>query len=526
MKDNNSIFINQVGYSLKDSKYAFLMGDFHEGTDLFEVFDVKTNACVYSGKVSLSQKDDARAGQPIYLADFSELENPGQYYVQSKDAKSFNFKIEKNVYKDLYFKTLNYFNLSRCGQGICHTGEAEIYGTNQTKNVQGGWHDAGDYGRYIVAGAKTVMDLLIAYKNTRDSFTDFDILSEVRFELEWMLQMQRDDGAVYHKISCYHFCAFIMPEEEKDKLVLSPVSTAATADFAGVMAYSSAFFEDIDPNFARNLLAAAKKAQLYLDSHEDEFFINPPEITTGGYGDRNVSDERYFALCALWAATGDNSLLEKAVRIRTLQKQRPLDPATPWDRGWTESFGWGMVSGYGTEILLENSERIKDFTLLNSIRSDVLKGADEIMGIVNQSAFKTCLQHFGWGSNGAVCDQAHLLMLAYSINGKPEYKAAAKYQLDYILGANPLNICYVTGCGSKSPLHPHHRPSGASGIVTAGMLSGGPSEWLQDECAKQNLQGQPPLKCFIDAQPSYSTNEVAIYWNSTFVYLLAKTADF
>lgn len=525
MKDNNSIFINQVGYGLTDSKIAYISSDARQkagGTDLFELCDASTGYCLYSGKIQGDGSIDRGAGQAIYKAEFSDFQTPGQYFVKFGQEKSFDFIIAKGVYQNLYFSTLNYFKLSRCGQGICHTSPADIYGSDQTKNVQGGWHDAGDYGRYVVAGAKAIMDLLLAYDSSKDSFKDFDILDEVRFELKWMLQMQREDGGVYHKITCYHFCGFVMPEEETERQVLSPVSTAATADFAGVAAYSAKYFEGADPEFARQLIEAAKKSQAYLDSHEDELFINPPEITTGGYGDRNVSDERYFALCSLWAALGDEEYLKRAMEIRARQKDRPLDPNCPWDKGWQECFGWGMVAGYGTEILLANAEKMKNQALVNSLSADVLSQAREILEISKNSAFGTCVERFGWGSNGAVCDQAHLLMLAYSIKKDEEFKKAAKKQIDYILGCNPLDLCYITCQGSRYPVNPHHRPSGASGQLMPGMLSGGPSEWLQDECAKENLQGQPPLKCFIDAQPSYSTNEVAIYWNSAFVYLLAK----
>lgn len=525
MKNNNSIYINQVGYLPGDSKIAYISSQVRqsqEGTDLFELCDTATGKTLYSGKIQGSGNVDKGAGQAIYTADFSDFQTSGKYFIKFGQEKSFDFQISSDVYRDLYFSTLNYFKLSRCGQGLCHTSPADVYGTDQTKNVHGGWHDAGDYGRYVVAGAKTIMDLLLAYNSSKDSFKDFDILAEVRFELEWMLQMQREDGGVYHKITCYHFCGFVMPAQETERQVLSPVSTAATADFVGVTAYSAQYFEGTDPEFARKLIEAAKKSQAYLDSHEDEFFINPPEITTGAYGDRNVSDERYFALCSLWAALGDETYLNRALVIRAQQKDRPLDPNCPWDRGWVESFGWGMVAGYGTEILLANAEKIKNRALVNSLCADVLTQAMEILEISNNSAFGTCLLHFGWGSNGAVCDQAHVMMMAYSISKKEEFKKAAKKQIDYILGCNPLDLCYITCQGSRYPVNPHHRPSGASGKLMPGMLSGGPSEWLQDECAKENLQGQPPLKCFIDAQPSYSTNEVAIYWNSAFVYLLAK----
>lgn len=54
------------------------------------------------------------------------------------------------------------------------------------------------------------------------------------------------------------------------------------------------------------------------------------------------------------------------------------------------------------------------------------------------------------------------------------------------------------------------------------MLVGGPCAGLNDEYARTHLQNLPALKCYADAEPSYSTNEVAIYWNSAFVYVLSQ----
>ena len=85
-----------------------------------------------------------------------------------------------------------------------------------------------------------------------------------------------------------------------------------------------------------------------------------------------------------------------------------------------------------------------------------------------------------------------------------------------------MNLCYVTGNGYRSPLRPHHRQSGFIGDVMPGMLAGGPSAGLQDAVAKKELQGKAPLLCYIDDTGSYSTNEIAIYWNSPLICLLAK----
>ena len=514
------IFINQIGYRPSDIKTVFVSEKQKGKEDTFTLCKCSDNSLVFTGQFVKAPLDTESVEQ-YYTGDFSSVNSNGEYYISVGGEKSFAFKISDAPYNDVFLSSLKYFTDSRCGQGLCHTGVAEIYGSTEKKDVQGGWHDAGDYGRYVVAGSKAVMDLLMAYKECPEKFKAFDILSEVRFELEWMLQMQREDGAVYHKISCYHFCAFVMPEEEKDTLVLAPVSTAATADFAGCLAYAYGIFKKSDSAFADQLLQAAIKAQNYLFSHDDEFYINPPEITTGGYGDRDVRDERYFALCSLFAATGDSNYLKHAIKIREDKTNEEPDPEHPWNSGWHEVFGWPFVSGYGTAILLENKENLSA-ELLSIIKDGIISQAEKSLETCNASAFKYCTKFVMWGSNGAICDVAHVLLLAYDFTGRPEFFNAAKAQIDYILGCNPVNYCYITCAGSKSPVNPHHRPSGALKKVFPGMLAGGPSAGLNDAYAKEHLAGLPPLKCYVDAVPSYSTNEVAIYWNSSFVYLLAR----
>ena len=523
MKESE-IFINQLGYRPHDKKNLVVSKEAKGEAKEFSVCQKADGKVVFSASL-YEAAEDPQSGSGYFTGNFSAVKAEGDYYVSVGAGRSFDFKISDKVYDEVTLSTLKYFTDSRCGQGLCHTGTAEVYGTGEKKDVQGGWHDAGDYGRYIVAGTKAVMDLLLAYKKCPEKAASFNLLSEVRFELEWMLQMQRDDGAVYHKISCYHFCPFIMPQEEKDQLVLAPVSTAATADFAGCLAYASGFYKaegpEHDEAFAKKLLDAALKAQTYLFSHDDELYINPPEITTGGYGDRDVRDERYFALCSLFAATGEENYLNQALKIREDKKKDTPDPKHPWNCGWQEGFGWPFVTGYGTECLLEVADQLPE-ELLAEISSGIISQAEKYLTLSNESVFKYCSKFVMWGSNGAICDLAHVMLMAYDLTGREDFKDAAKAQIDYIFGCNPLNYCYVTGAGTKQVLNPHHRPSGASGKVYPGMLSGGPCSALLDAYAKEHLTGRPPLKCFADAQPSYSTNEVAIYWNSALVYVLFR----
>lgn len=533
----NHIYVNQIGYTPLQIKQGFAPAAKFPNASSFSI--INSEGKTVFQKDLITSKADNLYKSDVLVADFSEFTAEGKYKLQIESAtgleKSYEFQIRTKIFNNLFYSTLNYFTLSRCGQDInqdpaywnhkaCHTGIAEIYGTNESKQVLGGWHDAGDYGRYIVAGSKTVMDLLLAYDSLPENYSDFNILDEVRFELEWMLQMQREDGAVYHKISCYHFCAFIMPEQENDKLVLAPISTAATADFAGCLAYAAKYFSSTDADFSNRLIEAAKKAQEYLDCHEDELYRNPEGITTGGYGDWNVKDERYFALCSLFAATGNTDYLTKAIEIREKALSLPDTPDEPWKRNWIESFGWGSVAGYGTEILLKNTDKFPETnkSYVEKLKTAVIEAANGASKYSNESNFGVALKNTFWGCNGLLCDFAHMMLLAYDLTGDKKYWTASEKQVNYLLGCNPLDICYVTGSGTNYTKHPHHRPSGATGKLMPGMLAGGPCAGLHDQAAKSMLQGKDPLLCYIDVQASYSTNEIAIYWNSPFVYLLAK----
>ena len=115
---------------------------------------------------------------------------------------------------------------------------------------------------------------------------------------------------------------------------------------------------------------------------------------------------------------------------------------------------------------------------------------------------------------------------AWALTGDKRYLDAASEQLHYLLGRNPMGLCYVTGCGTDAVKHPHHRPSGFLGMAMPGMLSGGPCDWLADETVKGILtKDTPPAKCLCDMTGSYSTNEVTVYWNSALIQLLASVTE-
>lgn len=506
-----NIQINQLGYTPAMRKIAVMHGKL---SDSLRIMDADGNT-VLTLPVTAERTDIW--GDQVAQADFSALTTPGTFTLHCGEESSWPFPIADAPYQPCLTALVDMFYYQRCGGEVdaragifahpaCHATPARVYGSEKFRDVNGGWHDAGDFGRYIVPAAKAVADLLLAWQWNPAAFAApglTSLLEEARWELEWMLKMQREDGGVYHKVSCARFCGMIMPHEEKEELIISPVSSTATGDFAACMAMASRFYAAQDVAFSHRLLAAARRAWDFLQASEPILFRNPEGISTGGYGDRSDADERLWAHVELAITTGEEPYLS-AAREAILQQDRSR-----------VSLGWGDVSGYAA---LEGLQLPEELACL--CRQWVLTGADNALLRINPYGI-TMTERLPWGSNMNISNDGMVFYQAWLLTSDVKYRLAAEQQLHYLLGVNPVDYCYVSCFGSNPMLHPHHRPSVALGVCQPGMLSGGAASGMMDACAREHLQGQPAGKAFIDKHESYSTNEICVYWNSPMVALLA-----
>ena len=518
------IMTNQVGYT-PDAKKTAVFRDVTNETS-FSVINADTKSVVYTGEL-YGETENLYAEETDWLGDFSEITEPGRYYITCGNLDdSYEFEISENVYGNLLDDSVKMLYLQRCGCEVvdsefghpsCHDSLATVYGTNQKIDVNGGWHDAGDYGRYVVPAAKTVADLLYAYERAPELYGDNlgipesgngvpDILDETRYELEWMLKMQAETGGVYHKVSCAKFPGYVMPQAETGQLIVTPVSTTATADFCASMALAYEFYYDIDKNFAEKCLTAAEKAWTFLEANPNLIFVNPSDISTGAYNDKRDTDERYWAAAQMYRATGEQTYLDY---VDSTGAQTGLD--------------WSTVGDYGNIALLTMDNIDKSSSAYTKAVAAVKRQADGFATISQRNPYGVSLNTFNWGSNMTVANAGIILGLYYDITGDEAYNTSALANLHYLLGSNPNGVCYMTGYGTVSPQFPHHRPSMAVGKAMKGMLVGGVNSNLEDSAAKAYLADTAPSKCYVDNSESYSTNEITIYWNSPLTYLLSLT---
>ncbi len=505
-----NILINQLGYTPEMAKIAVLRGCLAQELSVLNA----------SGETVLTLPVAAQRtaiwGDEVTLADFSCLHVPGVYTLRCGKETSHPFPVGAAPYAACLNALVDAFYYQRCGGEVddrcgvhahaaCHTGLATVWGTKEQMDVSGGWHDAGDYGRYIVPAAKAVADLLLAWQWNPDAFSHpnlTNLLDELRWELDWMLKMQRADGAVYHKASCARFCGMIMPDKETEPVYVSAVSTTATGDFAACMAMASRAFRPMDAAYADRLLSAARRAYAYLQTAEPALFHNPEGMNTGGYGDRSDEDERLWAAVELAATCGEPYLAEAIRRIATAERRfAPL--------------GWGDMQGYaaltGTLLPGETGDLCRQW---------LVDAAEGLLHRLNPYGI-AMTDRLPWGSNMSIANHGMVLYAAWQLTGEERFRQGAERQLHYLLGVNPVDYCYVSCFGANPMLHPHHRPSEATGVCVPGLLSGGAASGLSDAVARERLQGQPAGKCFVDDAGSYSTNEICIYWNSPMVALLA-----
>ena len=533
------IVINQVGYYPNTTKTALLLNLSAPQPGKVQLVSNRTKRTVFETELNAPQQD-AASQDIIQTIDFSKFNKEGSYYLKSGNIKSYPFQIGKNIYREPLSKLLRSYYLQRCGVAVrdsasgvnhppCHISDGLVAHTDafnqdgKPKRATGGWHDAGDYGKYVGPTAVTVGRLLSLYEQYPTLFSDRqlaipesgnrrpDILDEVKVGLDWMLTMQREDGAVYRKLSGKEWPGAIVPHEDKQPRYIYGISTSETAKFAAAMAMANRIYTPYDAKFAQNCLKAAQKAWSFLQTEPSAKvdWVQGDDNGSGGYLNQSAEgrlqtdrNDRLWAAAELLITTG-NSAFEQYL--------------TQNIASWTYSlYEWSDPSPLGmTDYLILTGRKGSD-SLKQQIKEKLLQRADSVMQNVASSGYRLANQDFIWASNKRAAEEGITLVYAYRLTGNQEYLKAAVDQLDYLIGRNHFNKSFITGVGSNSVRNVHHRIAQAKKIVIPGLMVGGPNAKAEDGIAPKGLG---PLS-YLDDERSYATNEYAIDYNASVIGLM------
>ena len=479
---DSDVRINSIGFVPARAKAVSVRG----AAPNFMVRRVSDGSSAFEGTLPAPSVDPATTDM-IALGDFSALTEAGRFYVDVPGVgRSVNFAIGDDVYRRPFVAAMLGFYGWRCGTAVsfvfsgdtfghaaCHLGDGYLDYLGQAgamRDGKGGWHDAGDFGKYTGNAGFTLGMLLSAFERHPGGVTQAplpipetggslpDFLHELRWELEWMLEMiyAADDGRVSHKLTALSFEAFIAPEADTQTRYFVPFSSAATADFVAALAQASRVYHPYDAAFADRCLAAARTAYAYLTANAANTPPDQAAFSTGGYTTSDP-DDRLWAAAEMWETTGDAAALaDVETRINAVAATATLVAA---------DFDWGSVRNLGLFTYLMSARTDRTQAVLDRVRASAMTAADAVVAAHDASRYGRGVMNYYWGSNGSVARTAMLLAVANRQTGDARYLDVAADQLAYLFGRNQYNRSQVTGLGIDPPLHPHHRPSASDAIA-------------------------------------------------------------
>jgi hypothetical protein len=562
------VAVNQTGYYPTAPKFAVSAVDRPHRIALWQLVDADSGDVVLKGVTGPSTFDEA-SGDYVVTADFSAWTEPGSYRLSIDGAQSAPFVIATDIYAPLKIDALRYFYLSRSGMPLeaefagewareaGHMTDGEITcwrgtdadgrnwpGCDYTLDGRGGWYDAGDYGKYVVNGGIAVWTLLNLYELYPDAVPDgaahipesgngvADVLDEARWEMEWLLKMQipagePQAGMAFHKLHDRVWSGLpLVPPTEFDndlnneretagRYVYEP-TTQATLNLAATAAQCARIWAEIDPEFAAQCLNAAESAWAAARDNDEVLAGNTPGDGGGNYDDSDNRDEFFWAAAELFITTGEE---QYADFIREQVEGNQLAPGIGgmW---WGDTQALGMIS-LATFPNKLPSEDVEYF------RSLIIGEADKFLGQIETGGYRVplAMSDYVWGSNSTVMNHAIVMALAYEFTGDAAYLNGVTESMDYLLGTNALAFSFVTGYGEAYAQHQHHRFWANQGNFPPpppGALAGGPNATPSDDAALKNaIMDSGPAKRYVDMIGSYSTNEVAINWNSPLMWVAA-----
>jgi endoglucanase len=533
---DTDIRLNSLGFLPEMQKKATIIAECSE----FMLKCASDDTTVYSGEVTGPfHQDDVN--QDVWIADFSHFKEKGKFYLDVPGVgRSYDFEMGDSVYNFAFYTAMRGFYLWRCGTAVegehdgqrfvqkaCHLEDAYqdylgIEDLNDTKrDGTGGWHDAGDYGKYTVNAGVTLGSLFLAWDHFQNKIKNVsldipdtahgypDFLKELKWETDWLLKMQYPDGSgkVSHKLTRLNFSGFIMPDKDVEKRYFTDWSSAATADFVAIMAMAARYFKPYDAKYAQTCLEAAKKSYQLLKSEPNDKSPNQRAFRTGAY-DTSDPDDRLWAAAEMWETTGEIQYLKDfETRARVPFVSRVRGHAQSSEGKIDEDWDWVNVGNFGMFTYILSERKGKNPDLVGDIRKDIIAVADAIVAKARKDVYCRPFGRYYWGCNGTVARQVINLQVANMISPKQEYVDTALDAIAHLFGRNFYGRSYVTGLGHKPPMKPHDRRSGADDV--------------EDPWPGYIVGGGHSATGWKDIEESYQTNEIAINWQAGLVYALA-----
>ena len=602
---DNHIKIDQFGYRTTDKKIAVISNPitgynntspFTPGTS-YQLRRWGDDAVMFSGTPVAwnAGATQSQSGDKVWWFDFSAYTAAGTYYVfdVTKNVGSYQFEINDQIYSAVLRQAQRVFYYQRCGtpkaapyaqtgwtDAACHIGslqdlDCRLYNNNTpatSRNLSGGWHDAGDYNKYVNFTFETMMDVLLAYKENPSVWTDDfnipesgndipDILDEAKYELDWLLKMQNVNGSVLSIVGVANYGTGSPPSADHNQRLYGPATTSATYTASSLFALAAIQFNSIgQTSYASTLQTAAVNAWNWATANPNIIFYNSGVIGAGEQetGTYEKLIRQMASAVFLYALTGNSTY--KTFFDNNYNQMHLIQ--------WT--FAYPFENGAQNMMLyyaaLTGATPAVSTAIKNAYRNSVkTNNADNLPAFLNKTdAYRAYLSdnNYTWGSNTTKGRQGILFtnMLVYNLDtaNNSNYRQAALGYVNYFHGVNPTTFCYLSNMGTygaENSINEFYHAWFEDGSAlwdrvgtstygpAPGYVPGGPNpSYSLDGCCPSGCSpynsmcntslvtpplGQPIHKSYKDwntswPQNSWTITEAGIYTQASYVRLLSN----
>jgi endoglucanase len=461
--------LNQVGYYPDANKVAVVLDT---SASFFRILE-SSGEVAFSGELS-EVFAYTPSEEKTRLADFSELKKTGSYRLVAGHDTSYLFPIQSRCFNQVLKASIRSYFYQRCsyllqsefaGQWYRLAGHPDSFlsvldsPSEKTYDVSGGWYDAGDYAKYVVNAGITCATLMSLYELCPDVIGDdhcipesgnhkSDLLDEVKYELDWLLRMQDNDGGVFFKVGPVEWSWDVMPDEDDKVRYIIGKSTTSTLCFTSVMAMASRIYKSYDQVFAARCGDAAEKSWGWACANPS--VVHPENVEgTGPYEDGKdlkYKDEFFWAATELYLATNKQQYKDS---VCTMLSTRKIS-ASAW---------WQDVNNLGFFSLATNPNTLGD-SINSIVKKEIVTYADTLVNRINSNGYRVSMvtRDYTWGSTGNAGNQGVVLVYAHKLTGIRRYLDALVMTNDYLLGKNPVGYSYIpvwftfTSSTTQSPM--------------------------------------------------------------------------
>ena len=589
---SNFIHLDQFGYLPEMNKVAVISNP----QDGFNALDSYTPGATLQVKrtaddilvfeaapeVWNSGNTHSASGDQGWWFDFSSLNQPGTYYVfdPSTNESSANFVIANDAYDEVLRASTRMFYYNRCNSTkevpyaeSNWTDGLDFEGTNQdgacrfvydslntalTKDLRGGWYDAGDYNKYVTFSEHAVHDLLSAYEENPSAFGDDtgipesgngipDIIDELKWELDWLLKMNNADGSTHIKMGSINYAqnAAAPPSVNQDPRFYGPTCTSASLAVSGMFAHASKVYKNLPglTAYASTLLNRAEMSWSYslpfINTQSLELNCDDGTILSGD-ADRSETVQLESALIAASYLFGETSEEQYSSYIT----EHITDAEPTFYTSWNP-YKMSVQTAFLNYTQTPGAVPSDVAFLQNSIASDVASNYSGFYGFTDADLYRAHSPNwmYHWGSNLPIAATASLnqLVVNYDVpNSGQALSQKVEEQLHYFHGINPLGLVYLSnmnGLGAEKSVNeiyhtwfndqtPWDNTQSSQYGPPPGYLTGGANASFTVTTISPPAN-QPPQKSYLDfntewPENSWEISEPAIYYQAAYIRLLAN----